>query len=66
MARRRAAAILLATSSVIGTVLLRRRRRQQQTRVDLYFDDGSMLALDEDALQAAPIIGAAREVLETA
>jgi hypothetical protein len=65
MAKRKAVALALATSSLVGTVVFRRRRRQQQTRVDLYFDDGSMLALDEDAPDAAAIVTAARDVVES-
>jgi len=49
MARRKAVAFALAIFSVVGTVALRRRRGRGRTRVDLYFDDGSMLSLGEDA-----------------
>ena len=62
MARRKATALVVAFGSVLGTVVLRRRRRQQ-TRVDLYFGDGSMLALGEDDAAAASLVRRARELL---
>ena len=66
MARGKLAAIAVATGSVIGTVVLRRRRRQHQTRVDLYFGDGSMLSLPDDAPETAAILPAAHAILATA
>ena len=63
MARGKLAAIAVATGSVLGTVLVRRRRRLQQTRVDLYFGDGSMLSLAEDAAESAAILPAAHAIL---
>lgn len=62
MARRKATALLVALGSVLGTVVLRRRRRQQ-TRVDLYFADGSMLALAENDPAAASLVRRARELI---
>ena len=63
MAWGKLAAIAVATGSVIGTVVLRRRRRQHQTRVDLYFGDGSMLSLQDDAPETAAILPAAHAIL---
>ncbi len=63
MARRRFAAIALATGSVIGTVAMRRRRARTRTRADLYFDDGSMLSLSDDAPLGAPLVEKARAVI---
>ena len=57
MARGKLAAISVATASVLGTVLVRRRRRMHQTRVDLYFGDGSMLSLADDAPETAEKTG---------
>jgi hypothetical protein len=59
MARRKSTALVLAFGSVLGTDVLRRRRRQQ-TRVDLYFADGSMLALEETDPVAASLVRRAR------
>jgi len=66
MARGKRAAISVATASVLGTVLVRRRRRMHQTRVDLYFGDGSMLSLPDDAPETAAILPAAHAILATA
>lgn len=62
MARGKATALALAFGSVLGTVVLRRRRRQQ-TRVDLYFADGSMLALGESEPLAASLVRRARGLI---
>jgi hypothetical protein len=62
-ARSRVVALGLAVSSVAGTVLMRRRRTRLQTRVDLYFEDGSMLSLGEDTTEAGAIVPTAREIL---
>src|SRR5438445_453215 len=37
--------VLLGAGSVLGTVLVRRRAARRRERVDLYFDDGSMVSL---------------------
>jgi hypothetical protein len=63
MPKRKALAFGLAACSVIGTVVLRRRRGRGRTRVDLYFDDGSMLSLGEDAPEALAVVPAAVDVL---
>ena len=63
MARRKAVAFALAIFSVVGTVALRRRRGRGRTRVDLYFDDGSMLSLGEDAPEALAVVPVAADVL---
>jgi hypothetical protein len=59
----RLVALTLAAGSLAGTVLLKRRRTRHQTRVDLYFEDGSMLSLGEDSPEAMAIVPAARDVL---
>jgi hypothetical protein len=66
MARGKLAAISVAAASVLGTVLVRRRRRMHQTRVDLYFGDGSMLSLADDAPETAAILPAAHAILAAA
>ena len=37
--------------------------RQKKPQIELYFDDGSMLALQGDAPEATPFLGIADEVL---
>jgi len=61
--RNRIVALGLAAGSLAGTVLLRRRRTRHQTRVDLYFEDGSMLSLGDDSPEAASIVPTAHEIL---
>jgi hypothetical protein len=49
-----------------GSVLMRRRQARHASRVDLYFDDGSMLSLADAAPEAQRVLPIAREVLSTA
>jgi hypothetical protein len=55
--------VLLAAGSVAGSVLYRRRAARRRERVDLYADDGSMISLDDDALEAGRLLAIARELL---
>jgi hypothetical protein len=57
---------LLAAGSAVGTVLYRRRAARRRERVDLYFGDGSMVSLSEDAPGADRLLAHARELLSTA
>jgi hypothetical protein len=67
MARRRVwTALGVAVVSATGSVLVRRRQARHHSRVDLYFDDGSMLSLGEDAPEAGSLLPLAREVLAAA
>jgi hypothetical protein len=56
----------VAVASAAGSVVMRRQRMRHQTRVDLYFDDGSMLSLGEGAPEAGPLLPLAREALAVA
>jgi len=67
MARRKLlGALTLAVGSVVGSVLLRRRHVRHSRRVDLYFDDGSMLSLGESAPEAERLLPLADEALAVA
>lgn len=58
-------ALTLAGSLAAGAyyfVFMRGRKPQ----VELYFDDGSMVALPADAAEAAPFVAVANEVLKAA
>jgi hypothetical protein len=55
-----AAALL---GSTLGAVLLRRRARRGRARVDLYFDDGSLVSLTSGAPEAERLLLHARELL---
>jgi hypothetical protein len=61
MRLRRVAALLLAGAAV-GAVVRARRRRSSE-RVDLYFDDGSMISLAAGSHTAARLVPVARELL---
>ena len=54
----------LAGAAAAGALWSRSRRRDE--RVDLYFDDGSMISLDERQDEAVPLLERARDVLDAA
>ena len=56
---------LLGAGSIAGGVLFRRRAARRRERVDLYFADGSMVALSRPD-EAAPFLRHAREILAAA
>jgi hypothetical protein len=55
-----------ATGVVAGTVLYRRTGLRRRERVDLYFDDGSMLSLGDGSPAADRLLPLGRQILETA
>ncbi len=57
---------LLTAGSLAGTVLYRRRAARRRERVDLYYEDGSMVSLTEGSPEAESLLPLAREVLQTA
>ena len=57
--------VLLGAGSVAGTLLFRRRLARRRERVDLYFGDGSMVAIARPD-EAAPFLRHAREILAAA
>ena len=61
MQRRRLLTGLTLIGSIAGAVLLRRRGRHRD-RVDVYFEDGSMISLAD----GSTILPLARRILETA
>jgi hypothetical protein len=58
--------LLLGAGSIAGSVLYRRRAARRRERVDLYFDDGSMVSLTEGQLDAERLLPIAREALHAA
>ena len=67
MPRRRVwTGLLLGAGSIAGLVLMRRRAARRRERVDLYFEDGSMVSLSEGQLDAERLLPPAREVLAAA
>jgi hypothetical protein len=57
--------VLLAAGSLAGTVFYRRRTARRRERVDVYFDDGSMISLNERTPEAATVLPLARRILDT-
>ena len=65
MRARRALAVDAALGSAAGALLLRRRGRSRD-RVELYFDDGSLVTLAQGSPEAVPLLLHARELLAAA
>jgi hypothetical protein len=57
---------VLAAGSLAGTILYRRRVARKRERVDVYFEDGSMVSLTESSPEAAIVLPLARRILDTA
>jgi len=56
---------LIAGGAVAVTVVVRRALRGSDERVDLYFDDGSMISLEGDSPEAQRLLPVARDLLST-
>ncbi len=65
MAKGKALTLLVVVGAVAGGLLWRRRSARKE-RVDLYFADGSMLSLEQGALDAERLLPLAHGVLQTA
>ena len=63
--RRVVTGIVLVASSLAGAVAIRRRSARRRDRVDVYFEDGSMVSLADDAPEASTVLPLARRILET-
>ena len=57
--------VLLAVGSVAGTIFYRLRVARRRERVDVYFEDGSMVSLTEGSPEAEAVLPLARRILET-
>ena len=66
MKRRFLALLGFATGIVAGSVLFRRSFARRRDRVDVYFDDGSMITYDAGAPEAATLLPIARDALVAA
>jgi hypothetical protein len=63
---RKTAVALIVAGAATTTALLRRRRERTREHVDLYFADGSMVALAETSDDAARLLPLGRDVLSAA
>jgi hypothetical protein len=67
MAKRRLLGLLGFGAGVLaGTVVYRRSFGGRRERVDVYFDDGSMITYDAGAPEAATLLPIARDALAAA
>ena len=64
--RKVVAGVALVAGSLAGAVAFRRRSARRRERVDVYFEDGSMVSLADDSPEASTVLPLARRALETA
>jgi hypothetical protein len=60
---RRRTVVFVGAAAAVGTALVRRALRRSEERVDLYFDDGSMISLEGDSAEAQRLLPVARDLL---
>jgi hypothetical protein len=58
--------VVIGAGSFLGTVLYRRRSVRSRTRLDVYFDDGSMVSLAAGSPDADRLLPHAQDVLDAA
>ncbi|HVM17479.1 MAG TPA: hypothetical protein VM290_07855 [Gaiellaceae bacterium] len=63
---RRLSAVGVLVGAAGAAALLRRRSAERRERVDVYFEDGSMLSLEDGAPDAAQLLAHARDALRAA
>jgi hypothetical protein len=63
MRRRFLTAVGFATGALAGTVFFRRTLARRRERVDVYFDDGSMVSFVEGSQEADALLPVVRSVL---
>lgn len=66
MKRRLLAVLALIAGWFVGITLYRRAAGRHRERVDLYFDDGSMLSVGDGTAEAARLLPLARDALHAA
>jgi hypothetical protein len=67
MRTRRALAVAgAAVGSAVGAVVLRRRSTRSRDRLELYFEDGSLVTIAQGAPEADALLLHARELLAAA
>ncbi|MHB8469670.1 MAG: hypothetical protein ACYDCH_07945 [Gaiellaceae bacterium] len=67
MARRKLLGLLgFGTGVFAGSVLYRRATGRRRERVDVYFEDGSMVSYAEGSVEAESVLPVARELLAAA
>lgn len=66
MKKRLLALLGFGTGVLAGSVVLRRSFGKRRDRVEVYFDDGSMISYVDGAPEAEPLLQAARDALRAA
>ena len=65
--KRKALGLLGFASGVLaGSVVYRRTLARRRERVDIYFEDGSMITYDDGSSEAADLLPIARDALDAA
>ena len=64
--RKTATALAVAAATAGATAAARRLRARRRARVDVYFEDGSIISLAEGQPQADRLVALAREVVAAA
>jgi hypothetical protein len=59
-------ALLVAAGALAGAIAYRRRFARREERVDLYYEDGSMVSVGEGSAEAERLLPLARDVLAAA
>jgi hypothetical protein len=57
--------VTIALGSIAGVIAFRRRSARRRDRVDVYFEDGSMVSLTDGAPEASTVLPLAHRILET-
>jgi hypothetical protein len=63
--RRSAAALLGVAGGMLAGIAFVRRQMPQRDRVDLYYEDGSMISLTNGSPGAERLLAVAREIVRT-
>jgi hypothetical protein len=58
--------VVLAAGSLAGAIFFRRRSARRRDRVDVYFDDGSMVSLSTESPDAERLLPTALQILAEA
>jgi hypothetical protein len=66
MKRRVVALLGFVAGALAGSVLLRRQFGKRRDRIEVYFDDGSMITYPDGAPEAISLLDAARGALRAA
>ena len=66
MKKRLLAMLGFATGVLAGSVVLRRQFGKRQDRIEIYFDDGSMVSYVEGSVEAEPLLSPAHDALRAA